>query len=147
MSIKAITFFFFIIICWESNAQKDSSNSTSGRKELSESDTTVYVWVDEMPNYKGGEGVFATKVARKVPTKFKEEISRIFISVIIEKDGTPTHIKIIQPADKPELRLSQEFAAKIKGVVESCGKWRSGMQKGKPVRSKVTVPINLNSEL
>jgi hypothetical protein len=149
MNIKAIVLLILGITCIESNAQenlrKDSVNSPhSGRIELGARDTTIYSFVENMAKYQeGGLWVFSENVAKKIPKKFKKEISRVIIGFIIEKDGTPTRTEIIQPSNKPKIQVSQEFVSKIKEVVESCGKWKPGIVNGKPVRSKITVPINL----
>lgn len=110
------------------------------------SDSTVKVFedeifqiVEEMPSYPGGESqmmVFISKnlnypkVARETGIQ-----GRVFVSVVIEPDGTVTNAKVKQGigggCDEEAIR-----------VVESMPKWNPGKQRGTYVRVAYLIPVN-----
>ena len=62
---------------------------------------------------------------------------RVIVRFVVEKDGSLTHVQVAKPVD-PD--LDKEAIR----VVKSMGKWKPGMQCGKPVRSRYTLPIQFN---
>lgn len=59
---------------------------------------------------------------------------RVVVQFVVEKDGSATDIKVVRSVD-PALDKEAER------VVKSMPKWKPGKQRGKPVRSKFTLPV------
>lgn len=60
---------------------------------------------------------------------------RVVVQFVVEKDGSATDIKVVRSVD-PALDKEAER------VVKSMPKWKPGKQRGKPVRSKFTLPVH-----
>ena len=58
----------------------------------------------------------------------------VIVNFVVEKDGSLTNIKILRS-------LSENFDKEALGVVEDMPKWDPGLQRGKPVRVYVNLPM------
>jgi protein TonB len=91
----------------------------------------IFIVVESMPEYPGGDAELYKYLADNIryPELAKEaSISgRVFVSFVVEKDGTVTDVKILRGigggCDEEAIRL-------VKGMP----KWTPGKQRGKPVR-------------
>ena len=99
----------------------------------------VFVRVEEMPGFDGGTSEkFREYIAQNL--KYPEEAAskkiegRVFVSFIVEKDGTVTNVRIVRGVDPI---LDNEAIR----VVESSPKWTPGKQRGELVRTTFTFPI------
>jgi len=100
---------------------------------------TVYQIAEEMPEFPGGVEALMDFVGKNVkyPEEAKEkEISgRVFVSFVIEKDGSVSNVKVLRGigggCDEEAVR-----------VIKAMPKWTPGKQKGKPVRVNYQIPIN-----
>ena len=98
----------------------------------------VYQIVEEMPQYPGGEAAMMEYVAKNVvypKEALDKEISgRVFVSFIVEKDGSVNEVKVMKGVgggcDEEAVR-----------VVKAMPKWKPGKQEGKPVRVSYMMPI------
>ena len=61
---------------------------------------------------------------------------RAICQFVIEKDGRVSDVLIIRSTGEPSL---DKEAIRL---IQSMPRWKPGMQRGKPVRVKYTVPIN-----
>ena len=110
--------------------------STLGDKPENDS---IYQIVDEMPQYPGGEKAMMEYVAKNVKypqeAKDKEIQGRVFVSFVIEKDGSVNEVKVLRSigggCDEEAVR-----------VIKDMPKWKPGKQEGKPVRVSYMMPIN-----
>ena len=106
---------------------------------------TVYQIVEKMPQYRGGEEAMMKYVADniKYPQEAKDKniSGRVFVSFVIEKDGSVNEVKVVRGIGGG---CDEEAARVIKGMPN----WEPGKQKGKPVRVNYMMPINfkLNNE-
>jgi TonB family protein len=100
---------------------------------------SVYQMVEEMPQFPGGENALMEYVSKNVvypeEAKEKEIQGRVFISFVVEKDGSIGEVKVLRGIGGG---CDEEAARVIKGMP----KWEPGMQKGKPVRVNYMMPIN-----
>ena len=91
-----------------------------------------------MPQYTGGESALMKYVSEniKYPEKAKEDgiQGRVFISFVIEKDGSVSNVKVVRGIGGG---CDEEAARVIAGMP----KWQPGMQKGKPVRVNYMMPV------
>jgi len=96
--------------------------------------------VDEMPLYPGGMERFYSEVGRKyrVPETDKEMTVKVYVSFIIEKDGTMTGIKILRD---PGMGLGKEALRVLESMKT---KWKPGRVKGNSVRTAYNLPITVN---
>ena len=98
----------------------------------------VFVVVEEQAEFPGGlDSMYAYIVKNlKYPEAAKEKgiEGRVFVSFIIEKDGSISNILI-----KRAIGGGCEEAAVE--MIKNMPKWKPGKQKGKPVRFQFTLPI------
>ena len=99
---------------------------------------SVYQVVDEMPEYPGGVEAMMKYVSENVqyPQEAKDnDISgRVFISFVVEKDGSVSNVKVMRGigggCDEEAVR-----------VISSMPKWKPGIKDGKPVRVSYMMPL------
>lgn len=100
---------------------------------------TVYQIVEQMPQYTGGEEAMMKYVAENIKypqaAKDKNIGGRVFVSFVIEKDGSVNEVKVMRGIGGG---CDEEAVRVIKGMP----KWKPGMQKGKPVRVSYMMPLN-----
>ena len=92
-----------------------------------------------MPEFPGGVEALMDYVGRNVKypeeAKDKEIQGRVFVSFVIEKDGSVNEVKVLRGigggCDEEAVR-----------VIKAMPKWTPGKQKGKPVRVNYQIPIN-----
>lgn len=101
-------------------------------------DDEVYTKVQVNPEFPGGADALFKFVAEHM--KYPEEAQskaiqgRVIVSFVVEKDGSITHPEIQR---SPDDVLSKE-ALRVVGMFPA---WKPGMQDGKPVRTKFTLPV------
>lgn len=100
----------------------------------------LYSKVDIMPTFKGGDiDKFREWVRKK--TKYPQLATasgiqgRVYITFIIEKDGSVSNVKVARGVDP----LIDDEALKS---VKSSPKWSPGILKGKPVRVSYLISVN-----
>lgn len=99
---------------------------------------SIYNVVEVMPEFPGGMSQMATYLSENIKypeeAKDKDISGRVFISFVIEKDGSVSSAKIMRGigggCDEEALR-----------VVKAMPKWKPGMMKGKPVRVYYVLPV------
>ncbi len=99
----------------------------------------VYVVVDQMPEFPGGEYALSTYIGKNI--KYPEDAikagiqGKVFVNFVIDKDGNIVNPKIVRSVspslDKEALR-----------VIGTLPKWTPGKQKGKKVDVSYTMPIS-----
>lgn len=93
---------------------------------------------DKMPAFPGGQAALMQFLARsiKYPTiaqKNKEQ-GKVIIQMIIGKDGSMSDIRVIKG-------VSPTLDAEAIRVISNMPKWEPGMDKGKAISVKYTVPV------
>ena len=96
--------------------------------------------VEIMPSVKGGDiNKFRDWVQRRtnypqaaIEKKLK---GKIFLTFIVEKDGTVTNVTVVKGVDP---LLDNEA---VKAIAES-PKWSPGFQRGQPVRVRFQIPLD-----
>ena len=105
---------------------------------LDEKPTEVFTVVEVMPSFPGGRDKLMTYLSEniKYPNEAKKNKveGRVFVSFVVEKDGTIDDVKILRGigsgCDKESIR-----------VIENMPKWTPGTQRGKAVRVAFNLPI------
>ena len=113
--------------------------------EIIQQDTTknkVYnaAGLDKLPEYPGGMEAFRSYIGKNyiVPDVDKDMSAKIFVSFIVEKDGSMTSIKVLRD---PGYGMGDEAVRVIKTIDK---KWTPGEYKGEKVRANYTLPIAIN---
>jgi protein TonB len=106
-------------------------------------DTKVYDFVslEKQPEFVGGMIKFYDflKKTVKYPAEaYKNKKSgKVFLSFVVEKDGTLTEIKV-------DRKAGHGFDEEAVRVLEESPKWIPGVQDGKAVRVKYNIPISFS---
>ena len=107
--------------------------------ETETNDSEAFDVVEKMPEYPGGiEGMmkFRQENIHYPETASKAGIQgRVLINFIVESDGRISNIHVVR-------KVNDDLDAEAVRVVGAMPKWTPGMQKGKAVRVKYTLPIS-----
>ena len=92
-------------------------------------DTEVFVVVEDMPSFPGGnvQKWIAKNVKYPVLAMENGIQGKVYIQFVIERDGSITDVKVLRGVDAS---LDKEAVR----VVKAMPKWKPGKQRGKPVR-------------
>lgn len=128
---------------WKPGMQRDTpvrvSYNLPIKFALSEkSSDTVFIVVEEMPEFPGGRKQLMSYLGKNIiypeAAKNDEVSGRVFITFVIEKDGSVNEVKLLRGigsgCDEEAIR-----------VVSSMPKWKPGLADGNPVRVQYNLPI------
>lgn len=92
------------------------------------------------PEYPGGMSQFYNYVNKnfRIPEIDQDMTARIYVSFVVEKDGSMTGIKVLRD---PGYGLGKEAERVLTSMKK---KWSPGIQNGKPVRASYNLPITIN---
>ncbi len=111
--------------------------STSDEDE-EEDGNTIFVVVEEMPEFPGGDGELLRFLNGNIryPVIAQENCiqGRVICGFVVNRDGSVVDAEVLRGVD-PSL---DKEALRVIGTMP---KWKPGMQRGKPVRVKFTVPV------
>ena len=100
--------------------------------------TAVFEVVEEMPEFPGGVDAMMEYLQKELryPESAKEKgiQGRVTVQFIIDKEGNVTNSKVTRSVDK-------DMDTEAIRLVKAMPKWKPGMQKGKAVAVKYTVPV------
>jgi protein TonB len=107
--------------------------------EEEEVEEEIFVIVEDMPKFKGGDiNTFREWVQKRVryPELAAENgiQGRVFITFVVETSGNVSNVTVSRSVDA----LLDEAA---KEAVSASPKWEPGMQRGRPVRVRYSIPI------
>ena len=113
-------------------------NKNSSSQKVVASQDSIYRVAEVMPQYPGGPNEMMRYIQEniKYPQSAKDNKieGRVFISFVVEKDGSITNAAVMRGIDK-------ECDAEALRVVSSMPKWTPGQHKGEVVRTQFTIPI------
>ncbi|HVS90973.1 MAG TPA: energy transducer TonB [Mucilaginibacter sp.] len=99
----------------------------------------IFTAVENEPTFPGGKNAFVRFLATNIrypATAYEKHIQgKVFLSFVIEKDGSLTDIKVVRSA-------SNDLDAEALRVMKICPRWNAGTQNGRPVRVAYTIPIS-----
>jgi len=119
----------------------DGADNSEYGEMVSEEDQ-VFIMVEQMPEFTGGgdqamRKYIADNIQYPQEAIDNEMRGRVYISFIIEKDGSVNEVKVVRgvyaPLDKEAVR-----------IIENMPKWSPGVQRGQNVRVSFTVPVNFS---
>lgn len=110
----------------------------TGEAEVQEDEPVIIA--EEMPTFQGGDqNSFAKWCAKHIvyPPVAVDNGSqgKVTVQFVVERDGSISRVTVLRGVDK---YLDEEAIR----VVKSGPKWKPGMNRGKPVRVYIQVPIN-----
>ena len=104
-----------------------------------EEENKVFDIVEEMPSFPGGMGALNKYLHDNVhyPVVAQENgvQGRVTVQFVVNRDGSIVDAQVVRGVDP---YLDKEALR----VINSMPKWKPGMQRGKPVRVRYTVPVN-----
>jgi len=118
--------------------KQPAKKSDASKADMKPDKNGVYQIVEEMPEFPGGERALLDYIGKNIrypeAAKEKEIQGRVFIGMVVEKDGSVGEVKVLRGigggCDEEAVR-----------VISSMPKWKPGMQDGKPVRVSYQIPI------
>ena len=126
---------------WTPSSSTDTSDdiiSTEGDIETETVDSKVYDVAEKLPEYPGGMEAMMKFLSENVhypEEAYKSGVQgRVLVNFIIEKDGSISNVHVIK-------KVNDNLDAEAVRVVSAMPKWTPGMQEGKVVRVKYTLPI------
>ena len=105
-------------------------------------DDPVFQVVEQMPEFPGGMGECMKWLQAniKYPKEGDKGVQgRVILQFIVEKDGSITDVKVVRS-------VSPDLDAEAIRVASAMPKWKPGMQRGKVVRVKYTLPVMFRLE-
>ncbi len=124
----------------DSEADMDEDVEIQVVEESEEEDEQqVFVIVEDMPEFPGGDLELQKWIARavKYPVIAQENgiTGRVYVGFVVNKVGAIENVKIMRGVDPS---LDKEAVR----VINKMPKWKPGKQRGKAVKVSYTVPIN-----
>lgn len=119
-------------------AKKKQKSETKYVAVPGSNEQDVFTVVEEMPVYPGGQDAMTNYMVSSIKypaeAKLKKITGTVYVTFVVEKDGSVTHVKVIRGigggCDEESIR-----------VVKGMPKWIPGKQKGKTVRCQFTLPV------
>lgn len=130
-----------LVACKDANSQpqKEAVDTQEHKSVSSEPQDPINPGViAEMPEFPGGEGKLLQFIAENVrlPKCVTDAgvKGRCVVEFVVEKDGTVSDFKVVRS-------LNKECDEEAVRVLKTMPKWKPGMERGKPIRVKYTVPV------
>ncbi len=114
----------------------------SSKNTIAQSDDPLYstAGIEVKPTFPGGISEFYKFIGKNFQTPKVEGLQgKVYVTFIIEKDGSVTDIKILRD-------IGYGTGEEAVRVLKECPKWNPGIQKGKPVRVLYSLPITINTQ-
>jgi TonB family protein len=139
--LLAAPLFMLMIILSSATANSNTSGVLANNEFPQNKQGKVYTAVDKVPSFPGGTDKFykflQTNIKYPAEMRAKKIQGKVFISFIVEEDGSLSNIKILK---EPGYGSGKEAAR----VLSLSPKWEPGMQKNKRVRVAYTMPISFS---
>jgi protein TonB len=123
----------------EDEIDLEDTESDEDLEIVEEDDDEVFMVVENMPEFPGGDLGLMKYIQRNVkyPPIAKEYniTGKVFISFVVDRSGSVTNVKVVRGVDK-------NLDAEAVRVIKSLPKYKPGKQRGKAVKVMFTVPIN-----
>lgn len=109
-------------------------------KKISSDAMATVIKAEQMPTFQGG-GLEDFRLWVMTQVRFPKEMTdkgvtgRVVATFVVDTDGSVSNVDILQTPDKA-------FSDEVIRVLMSSPKWQAGMQDGKAVKVKYTIPIH-----
>ena len=129
------------VLKYGERAREGAIEITMRKKSVNDRDKEVFVVVEEMPQFPGGEEAMMSWISRNVkyPQKAAEEkvYGMVHVSFVVSSTGKVSDVKI----KKGVHPLLDAEAVRVVGEMPD---WKPGSQKGKPVDVGYVIPVNFS---
>jgi TonB family protein len=102
-------------------------------------ENTIYVKVDKMPEFPGGQVALVKYLSKniKYPTKYKKDKvnGRVFVSFVVDKTGKVGQAKVVKS-------LNEECDKEAIRVISMMPNWIPGEKDGSKVNVQFGLPVN-----
>jgi hypothetical protein len=125
----------------DENQNYDNNDFGGNSQDNIEEDNTIYntLNIEVKPDFPGGLEKFYKFIGNNFQVPEEEELKgKIFVTFIVEKDGSLTDIKVLRD-------IGYGTGKEAIRVLKSCPKWYPGEQNGKKVRVLYSLPISIQS--
>ncbi|MFQ6602081.1 energy transducer TonB [Flavobacterium sp. C3NV] len=144
-------FLFLILICFAQNVssqtiKKDDvliidepNNTPPPQGAIPNDDNNIYntAGIDVKPEFPGGQEAFYKFFKQNYRITTDNLKGKIYVTFIIEKDGSLTDIKILRD-------IGHQTGAEAIRILRKSPKWSPGIQNNKQVRVLYSLPITIN---
>ena len=96
--------------------------------------------VTVQPEYPGGIPAFYNDIAKEIKTPELKETARVYVSFVIEKDGSMSNVKILREP------VGLNLGAEIIIALSKTKKWLPATVENKAVRCSYNLPITFNAK-
>jgi len=131
--------FAMMLIFSSATTANPVSNSIAKKLQTKQGSDKVFTAVEHPPTYSGGLNKFYEFLGRNIhypaAAKDKKIQGKVFITFIVEADGSITHIKILRD-------IGYGCGTEAVRVMALSPKWIPGIQNGHKVRVQYNVPIS-----
>ena len=107
---------------------------------MEEEEDVIFMVVETMPEFPGGQDSLFSYLKANVqyPVIAQENgiQGRVMCQFVVNKDGSIVDVVVVRSSG--ETSLDKEAIR----VIKAMPRWKSGKQRGKPVRVKYTLPVN-----
>jgi len=113
----------------------------NGPSQVVEEDNNIYntAGIEVKPDFPGGLDKFYKFIGKNFVVPEEEGLKgKIFVTFVVEKDGSLTDIKVIRD-------IGYGTGKEAMRVLKSCPRWNPGEQNGKKVRVLYSLPISIQS--
>jgi len=118
------------------------SDEVSPISEPAIADTNeVFTYVEEMPEFPGDSLIKFIKSAINYKNLDPEKMGKVYISFIVEKDGSITNIESVK-----DIQGAPEFTKEAIRVISLMPKWKPGKMNGRAVSVKMIEPVSFYSQ-
>lgn len=114
----------------------------SSKNTIAQTDDLIYstAGIEVKPTFPGGINEFYQFIGKNFQTPKVEGLKgKIYVTFVIEKDGSVTEIKILRD-------IGYGTGEEAVRVLKECPKWNPGTQNGKAVRVLYSLPITINTQ-
>jgi TonB family protein len=136
-SLFLLCFFFVSTISAQTASDVDTGKVADNTNEYP--DDVIYVVVEHMPEFPDGQQALLKFLGEQVkyPKDAEEQgiEGRTICQFVIEKDGSISDVVAVRTSGNTS--LDKEAIR----VLQSMPNWKPGLQRGKPIRVKYTIPI------
>lgn len=116
---------------------KEIGSETENNVEIKDEDL-IFKIVEEKPIFPGGQAEMMKYISKNlIYPQIAKEIGiqgRVIVSFVIEKDGSLTNIKVAKD-------IGGNCGEEAVRIIKSMPKWTPGKNKGKVVRTQISIPI------
>lgn len=131
-------FFFFVLLFSSQLFFGQNDVAIPEPEPKSQDDNQVYsvAGIEVKPEFPGGISAFYKFVSKNYKKPNGDLHGKIFVTFIVEKDGSLTDIKVLRD-------IGQGTGEEAVRVLKTCPKWMPGEQNGKKIRVHYSLPITL----